>query len=144
MPLINYKTYLELNWIKDCIWSSVGDSAKFEITDDKLPFPIVTLSTKHSVNLTKKWSERFKWSVYRSSYQTKPAKVIEKVKNLYELLNASFQGVRRLFVLAYFIVEDTNADDEADIKDKNSIFFQEERLKITTYWLMEGIFMINQ
>ena len=54
MPLINYKTYLELNWIKDCIWSSVGDSAKFEITDDKLPFPIVTLSTKHSVNLTKK------------------------------------------------------------------------------------------
>ena len=144
MPLINCKTYLELNWIKDCIWSSVGDSAKFEITDDKLPFPIVTLSTKHSVNLTKKWSERFKWSVYRNSYQTKPAKVIEKVKNLYELLNASFQGVRRLFVLAYFIVEDTNADDEADIKDKNSIFFQEDRLKITTYWLMEGIFMINQ
>ena len=74
----------------------------------------------------------------------KPAKVIEQGKNLYELLNASFQGVRRLFVLAYFIVEDTNADDEADIKDKNSIFFQEERLKITTYWLMEGIFMINQ
>ena len=133
MPLINCKVHLELNWIEDCILSSAGDSAKFEITDAKLHVPIVTLSTKDSVNLTKQLSEGFKRSVYWNSYQTKPKKVIEKEKNIYELLNASFQGVRRLFVLAYFIVEDTNADDEADIKDKNSIFFQEERLKITTY-----------
>ena len=112
--------------------SSARDS-KFEITDAKLHVPIVTLSTKDSVNLTKQLSEGFKRSVYWNSYQTKLAKLTEKGKNVYELLNASFQGVRRLFVLAYFIVEDTNADDEADIKDKNSIFFQEERLKITTY-----------
>ena len=133
MPLINCKVHLELNWIEDCILSSAGDSAKFEITDAKLHVPIVTLSTKDSVNLTKQLSEGFKRSVYWNSYQTKLAKLTEKGKNVYELLNASFQGVRRLFVLAYFIVEDTNADDEADIKDKNSIFFQEERLKITTY-----------
>ena len=33
MPLINCKVQPELNWIKDCILSSAGDSAKFKITD---------------------------------------------------------------------------------------------------------------
>ena len=46
MSLINSKVYLELNWIKDCILSSPGDSAKFEITDAKLHVPIATLPTK--------------------------------------------------------------------------------------------------
>ena len=35
----------------------------------------------------------------------KPAKVTGLGKNLHELLNASFQAVRRLFVLAYFVAE---------------------------------------
>ena len=53
MPLINCKVFLEINWIEDCILSSAGNTAKFEITDAKLHVPIVTLSTKDSVNLTK-------------------------------------------------------------------------------------------
>ena len=78
MPLTNCKVHLKLNWIEDCILSSAGNSAKFEITDAKLHVPIVTLSTKDNVNLTKQLSEGFKRSVYWDSYQTKPAKVIEK------------------------------------------------------------------
>ena len=73
MPLINFKVHLELNWIEDCILSSAADSAKFEITDAKLHVPIVTLSTKDSVNLTKQLSEGFKRSVYWNSYQRKLA-----------------------------------------------------------------------
>ena len=103
MPLINCKVHLELNWIEDCILSSAGDSANFEIADVKLHVSIATLSTKDNVNLTKQLSEGFKRSMYWNSYQTKPAKVIEKGKNLCELLNGSFQDVRRLFVLAYFV-----------------------------------------
>ena len=103
MPLINCKVYLELNWIEDCILSSAGDSAKFAITDAKLHVPIVTLSTKDSANLAKQLNEGFKRSVYWNSYETKPAKVIEKGKNLYELLNASFQGVKRLFIFVYAV-----------------------------------------
>ena len=64
MPLINCKIHLELNWIEDCILSSAGDSAKFKITDAKLHVPIVTLSTKDDVNLTKQLSNDFKRSVY--------------------------------------------------------------------------------
>ena len=132
MLLINCKVHLEINWIEDCILSSAGNSAKFEITDAKLHAPIITLSTRDSVNLTKQLSKGFKRSVYLNSYQTKPAKVIVKGKNLYELLNPAFQGVRRLIALAYIAVEGA-ANDEADIKTITSIFFQEERLIIITF-----------
>ena len=62
---------------------------------------------------------------------------------MYNLLDVSFQGVRRLFALDYLVPEGA-ASDEAGIKMIESIFFQEEKLKITTYWLMEEIFMIKQ
>ena len=120
MPLINCKVYLELNWIEDCILSSAGDTAKFAITDTKLHVPIVTLSTKDGINLAKQLNEGFEKSVYWNSYEIKPAKVIEQGKNLHELLNASFQGVKRLFVLAYSIDappdNNTPADNTAGIK----------------------------
>ena len=140
MPLINCKVYLELNWIEDCILSSAGDSAKFAITDAKLHVPIVTLSTKDSVNLAKQLNEEFKRSFYWNSYETKPEKVIEQGKSIYELLNASFQGVKRLFDLAYFIAN--NGNDEADIKDNKKYFLPKREIK--NYNLLIEIFMINQ
>ena len=85
VPLINCKVHLELNWIEDCILSSAGDSSKFEITDAKLHVLIVPLSTKDSVDLIKQLNERFKSSFYWNSYQTKPAKVTEKGKNLLQI-----------------------------------------------------------
>ena len=127
IPLINCKVHLELNWIEGCILSSAGDSVKFEITDAKLHVPIVTLSTKDSVNLTKQLNKGFKRSVYWNSYETKPAKVIEQGKNIYELLNASFQGVKRLFVLAYFIADGGN--DEAGIKSNKKYFLPRGEIK---------------
>ena len=128
MPLINCKVHLELNWIEDCILSSAGNSTKFEITDAKLHVPIVTLSTKDSVNLTKQLTEGFKRSLYWNNYQTKPAIVIEKGTNIYELLNASFQGVRRLFVLAYVVAAGA-ANDEAGIKDNKKYFLPRGEIK---------------
>ena len=127
MPLINYKVYLELNWIEDYILSSAGNSAKFEITAAKLHVSIVTLSTKDSANLTKQLSEGFKRSVYWNSYKTRPAQVIEKGKNLCKLLNASFQGGKRLFVLAYAIA--TGGNDEEGIKDNKKYFFPRGNIK---------------
>ena len=72
--------------------------------------------------MAKQLNEGFKRSVYWNSYETKPAKVIEQGKNIYKLLNASFQGVKRLFVLAYFIAADNNADQEASIKSNKKYF----------------------
>ena len=127
MPLVNCKVYLELNWIEDCILSSAGHSAKFEITDAKLHVPIVTLSTKNSANLTKQLSEGLRRSVYWSSYEKRPAKVIEQGENLYELLNASLQGVRRLFVLAYAIAAGEN--NKAGIKNNKKYFLPRGEIK---------------
>ena len=114
--------HLRLNWIEGCALSSAGDSAIFEITDAKLDVLLVTFSTKDSVKLTIQLREGFKRSFDWNSYQTKPAIVIEKGRNIYELLNASFQGVRRLFVLAYVVVSGA-AKDEASIKDNKKKYF---------------------
>ena len=135
MPLINCRFYPELNWIEDCTLSNARDSAKFAITDAKLHVPIVTLSTKDDAILTKQLNERFKRSVYWNSYETKSAKVIEKGKNLYEVLNASFQGVKRLFVLPYVTAASTaaggNSDNTAGIKSNKNYFLP--RGKIENY-----------
>ena len=63
-----------------------------------------------------------------SKNKKKPAKVIEQAKNLYELLNASFQGVRRLFVLAYVVAAGA-ANDEAGIKDNKKYFLPRGEIK---------------
>ena len=125
MPLINFKVHLELNWNEDCILSSAG---KFEITDAKLHVSIVTFSTKDSENLAKQLSKGFKRSVYWNSYETRPAKVIKQGKNQYELLNASFQGVGRLFVLAYAIAAGAE-NNEADIKENKKYFLPRGEIK---------------
>ena len=64
MPLISCKIHLELNWIEEYILSSSGEPARFKITDTKLHVPIVTLSTKDNVNLTKQLINGFQRSVY--------------------------------------------------------------------------------
>ena len=82
--------------------------------------------------MTKQLNEGFKRSVYWNSYETKPAKVIEQGKNIYKLLNASFQGVKRLFVLAYFIaapVSDNPADNTAGIKSNKKYFLPRGEIK---------------
>ena len=112
MPLINCKVHLKLMRIEDCILSSTGNSAKFGIKDANLKVPIVSAN---SINLTKQLSKGFKRSANWNSYQTKRAKVIEKWKKLYKLFNASFQGVKKLFVLAYVVAAGA-ANDEASIK----------------------------
>ena len=59
-------------------------------------------------------SDGFERSIYWNSYQTIPAKALNQGTNIYELLSASFQGVKRLFVLAYAIAAGV-ANNEAGI-----------------------------
>ena len=109
--------------------SSGRNSAKFAITDAKLHVSIVTLSTKDSASLAKQLNDGFERSVSWNSYEAKPAKVIEQGKKLYELLNAPFQGVERLFVLAYVISAGNDADQETGIKDNRKHFLPRGEIK---------------
>ena len=107
--------------------SSAGNTAKFAIKDPKVHVPLVTLSTKDSENLTKQLNEGFKRPVCWNSYETKPAKVIQKGKNIYELLNTSFQIVKKLFMLACFIADGGN--HEAGIKNNRKSFLARGDIK---------------
>ena len=99
MPLINYKIHLELNWSKYCVTSTIADTT-FKI-NRKLYVPIVTLSSKDNVKLVK-LLEGFKRPVYWNEYQRKIETRNLDNNNLTRfLLDASFQKVRRLFVLAF-------------------------------------------
>ena len=100
MPLINCKVEISLKWSENCVLSSGGTTATFAITDTKFYVPVVTLKTEDNAKLSKLLSEWFKRSIYWNKY-----KVILKdydVNNyIRERLDASFQGVNRLFVLVY-------------------------------------------
>ena len=84
-----------------------GDNANnrettFEITSTKLYVPVVTLSTKDNVNLTKQLNKGFKRSVYWNEYKSKTETKTADNNNVTRFpLDASFQGVNRLFVLAF-------------------------------------------
>ena len=101
MPLINCKTHLELSWTNNCVMSSIAGAATFKVTSTKFYVPVVTLSTKENVNLTKRLNEGFKRSVYWNKYKSK-IETKEALNNSVRFpLDASFQGVNRLFVF-YF------------------------------------------
>ena len=68
----------------------------------KLQVPIVTSSSKDNVRLVKLLEEGFKRSVCWNEYQTKIETRDLDNNNLTRFpLDASFQGVRRLFALAF-------------------------------------------
>ena len=75
---------------------------------------IVTLSTKHNVNLTKQLNERFKRSAFWNEYKSKiETKNLDNNNVTRFSLDASSQGVNRLFVLAY---NNTNDDDAKQVE----------------------------
>ena len=101
MPLINCKVELSLSWNENCILTSWTGNSTFTITDAKLYIPVVTLSIEDNSKLTKLLSEGFKRSVYWNKYKVIPNKIYNQNNYIRELLDSSYQGVKRLFILAY-------------------------------------------
>ena len=102
----------------------------FEITITKLYVPVVTLSTKGNVNQTKQLNEGFKRSVYWNEYKSKIETKEADANNLKRFpLDASFQGVNRLLVLAFDNTENGNNKVERDSHRKYFLL----RVNITNY-----------
>ena len=107
----------------------------FKITSTTLYVPIVTLSTKNNVNLTKQLNEGFKRSVYWNEYKSKIQTKDRDPKNLKRFpVDASFQGVNRLFVLAF---DNTNNGNNKVERDSHRKFFL-PRVNITNYNVLIG------
>ena len=101
MPLINCKIELSLKWDKNCTLSSEDGNSVFAITDTKLYVPIVTLSAEDNVKLPKLLGERFKRPIYWNQYKVIPDKTYNSNGYIREFLDSSYQGIKRLLVLAY-------------------------------------------
>ena len=100
MPLINCKIELSLKWYERCLLTA-ATTATFKITDAKLYVPIVTLSVEDNAKLSKLLSEGFKRPIYWNEYKVISNKNYKANEYIRELLDSSYQGVKRLFVLAY-------------------------------------------
>ena len=96
MPLINCKIELSLKWDKNYILFSKDGNSAFEITDTKCYVPIVTLG--------------FTRPIYWNQYKVIPNKTYRANEYIRELLDSSYQGVKRLFVLVYGNANGITAD----------------------------------
>ena len=87
-----------------CISSATG-ATKFKITDTKLCVTVVTLSAQDNANLLQQIKLGFKRKINWNKYQPK---VSPERQNQYLdfLIDPSFQGVNRLFVLSFENEED--------------------------------------
>ena len=113
MPLINCKIKLNLTWKKECVLSTLDDDAAnlknnavFIINDTKLYVPVVTLSKEDNKDFIEQQNKGFQRSIYWNEYKTK--ELTENADaNVFKYINLdpSFQGVNRLFVMAYSRVD---------------------------------------
>ena len=102
MSLINCENYLISTWSANCVIVSTAianQNATFEITDTKLYVPVVTLSTQNSTllqQLKSDFERRVIWNKYLLKLES-----LAQNPNLNHLVEPNFQGVNKLFVLAF-------------------------------------------
>ena len=103
MPLIDCEVNVILTWFEKCVIVStdVADqNTTFAITDTTLYVPVVTLSTQDNAKLLQQLKSGFKRVINWNKYLSKP-ELLAQNPNLNHLVEPSFQGVNRLFVLAF-------------------------------------------
>ena len=103
IPLINYEVNLILTWfadrIKICI--NVGNQVPSSaITETNLYVPVVTLSTQNHTKLLPQLKSGFNRTMSWNKYLSKPESLAQN-PNLNHLVEPTFQGVNRPFVLVF-------------------------------------------
>ena len=128
MPLINFEVNLILTWSSTCVLiatSVQNQAARGTITDTKLYVPIVTLSTQENTKFLQQLKSGFKRVINWNKYLSKP-ELLAQNPNLNHLVEPSFQGVNRLFVLAFENDNNRRSDEHyylptVEIKDYNIV-----------------------
>ena len=126
MPLINSEVNVILTWSSTCVLVATsidGQNATFAITDTKLYLPVVNLSTQDNTKFFQQIKLGFKRVINWNKYLSKP-ELLAQNPNLNHFVEPSFQGVNRLFVLAFENDDHRTSDDQyylptVEIKDYN-------------------------
>ena len=103
MPLINCKVKLILTWSANCViigTNIANQNPTFTITETNLYVSVVILSTQDNEKLLPQLKSGFKRTISWNKYLPKP-ELLAQNANLNHLIEPSFQGVNRLFVLAF-------------------------------------------
>ena len=100
MLLINCEVSLILTWSSTCVITNSTSAGTFAIADTKLYVPVITLSTQDNSKLLQQLKSGFKRVINWNKYLSKP-ELLAQNPNLNHLVEPNFQGVNRLFVLAF-------------------------------------------
>ena len=100
MSLINCEVNLILTWSSTCVITNSNGAGTFAITDTKLYVPVVILSTQENIKLLQQLKSGFKRVINWNKYLLKPESFRRNAILIY-LVKPSFQGINRLFVLAF-------------------------------------------
>ena len=147
MPLINCKIKLNLTWKKECVLSpdnvaapNLDNNPVFIINDTKLYVPVVILS-KEDKDFIEQQTKGFQTSIYWNEYKTKGQDEVANANAFkYISLDPSFQGVNRLFVMAY-----DNVNANRSTRDGRTRYYLPTiDINNIMLLLMEEIFMIIQ
>ena len=121
--MINSEVNLILKCSSTCIISSATGETKFKITETNFYVPVVILSTQDNAKLLQQLKSSFKrtinWNKYGSNIKT-----FAQNRYLNHLINPSFQGVNKLFVLSFENENDRTSHStcyhpKVEIKDYN-------------------------
>ena len=116
MPLINCDVELTLTWSTGCviIYTDVANQVPtFTIAETNLYVPVVTLSTQDNAKLLPQLKSGFKRTISWNQCLPK-TELLAQNANLNNLIEPSFQGVNRFFVLAF----EHDNDNDGRISDK--------------------------
>ena len=124
MPLFNCKVKLNLTWKKECVLSNQAGYAVFIINDRKLYVAVVTLSKEDNKDFIEQQNKGFQRSIYWNEYKTKE-QIENAANNVFKYINLdpSFQGVNRLFVMAYL-----RGDDNPDKNNRQKNYLPRSNL----------------
>ena len=100
MLLINCEFNLILTWSRDCVITNSTGAGKFKTTETKLYVPVVALSTQVNAKLLQQLKFGFKRTINWNKHESN-IKTFAQNRYLNHLINPSFQGVNRLFVLSF-------------------------------------------
>ena len=137
MALINCEVEFILNWPANfvIIYTNVNNQVPtFTITETNLYVPVVTLSTQDNAKLLPQLKSGFKRTISWNKYLAKP-ELLAKNANLNHLIEPSFQGVNRLFVLAF--------EDDAQRISKKTYYIPNVEIKVYNV-MTDGKFFFDQ
>ena len=92
-----------MTWSAKCViitTNVANQNTIFTITETNLYVPVVTLSIQDNAKLLPQLKSGFKRTINWNKYLSKP-ELLAQNPNLNHLVEPSFQGVNRLFVLAF-------------------------------------------